>query len=1582
MANFILDFYKDEDLYSDGDIENEILELVKQGTPLSDIPRKQYPILYHLSPIRENIINWYPFAENARILEVGAGCGAITGALCEKAGKKGRVVAVDLSKRRAGINYERHKDLENLDIFVGNLNDIHFQDLFDYIVLNGVLEYAMSFTDTNHPYEDFLNNMLRNLKPDGKLLVAIENKYGLKYFAGAPEDHTDTMFLGLNSYEGNNSVRTFGRQELKELLSRVGLPHTHFYYPYPDYKFPNEIFTDESADSFGYGRDYYNLNGERFLFFNESETARGLAHEGAAGVIANSFLVAASRNEFTEAENLVYAKLNTDRNPEYRIMTKITDTPSGRQVEKTAIGKEAVAHIDRMISHANSETEGIVIPVASDTNKDSFTYGFIENETLSQRVKTLLLTKNESGILQIIQEFFDAAFSGASDQAEASEEFQKVFGSEYGFDNERLHSCISPANIDLILDNVFCEENTYRVIDCEWVFDFPVPVAFIKWRALRELLHKYNTLRLLIPDHKLLFHFGIHSSDEEIFDAWNKHFVLEYVGAEGLRNYAIPKNTLDFYSIYDGVLSMKSHRSYLFTDVGEGFSSAGITGTLHYEDGQFSLSFSLPQGSERVRFIPMRHAFFTILDLHVECDTEVLEISNNGEAISETETEFSITEPEYIIRMGKGATFITFSGRIEVWTPERIFGKLSESRAKLALLDREVEKYRKLSEEAEVPASRKPRGRRAIKRPPIDIVIPIYNAYDDLTNCIDSVKRHTDLKKDRLILINDQSTDERIRPYLQSLESENIIFVDNETNRGFSNNVNFGMQYSDDRDVLLLNSDTIVTKGWLDKIYRCAYSSSEIGTVTPMSNSATLCSYPVFCSDNKIPENHTVDSLAAVVEWASMRAYPRITVAVGFCMFIKREAINTVGLFDAETFGRGYGEENDFCNRAEQAGFIHVMCDDTFIYHKGTVSFVNEEKQKLISAHDRILNERYPAQMKKNSDYCNSNPDQYIRDNIDIYAKVNPDRPNLMYILHSDFREDAEDHMGGTQVHVHGLVNELKDRCNIYVAARDREYLRVTVYSDNNVVSLKYKVGLRDSFPKAENRELRNLFSQLFTAFKIDLLHVHHLQGFSLDIVHEARAQQIPVLLTMHDYYYICPNVKLYNHKGSHCSGYRDFGDCEQCLKAKAGISTGMKFLTAWRSACREMLLAVDRIIVPSEAASKIVSLYYKDDEIREKLTVIEHGMDFKEPEQPVYDEEKTSDVVEIHYDAFEENSVRGWAVVFGMDSSDVIPYLEIRAHGRKTFRPCVKSARVDVTKHLGSSKYMYCGFRTNLQEEFSASDYECRVVLKVGNKLLNDGTFKKVHIEAPAPSAIKKVAFVGGLIDEKGSNLARDMVRSKPEGIEWYVFGIIGDSGLALMEQDNLHRLGGYNQEDLPMLFKRYSIDLACILPKWPETFCYTLSEAVICNTPVIATDIGAVGDRVKRHGYGLTIPVDTPGAEVVHRIEELFANKEQYDLIKKTACEYQEKTIAEMAKEYAAIYDSYPKRSNYSAGFDRKLIYSGIEYMHERSAFYEESILGRLAAANDQLELQRVDVARMAKIKKTVPFKIAKKVKNIIRD
>ena len=211
LGNVILnyEFYSGEDAYSDGAIEDELLEKISKEQDVLKILKedKRWPILYHLSPVRQNIVEWYPFEKDVEVLEIGAGCGAITGALCRKAKK---VTCIELSKKRSLINANRNQKYDNLEIMVGNFNDIKLDKQFDVITLIGVLEYAQYYTNTKNPFVDFLKNIKKMLKPEGVILIAIENKYGLKYWAGAREDHTGVFFDGIQGYGATSSeVRTF-----------------------------------------------------------------------------------------------------------------------------------------------------------------------------------------------------------------------------------------------------------------------------------------------------------------------------------------------------------------------------------------------------------------------------------------------------------------------------------------------------------------------------------------------------------------------------------------------------------------------------------------------------------------------------------------------------------------------------------------------------------------------------------------------------------------------------------------------------------------------------------------------------------------------------------------------------------------------------------------------------------------------------------------------------------------------------------------------------------------------------------------------------------------------------------------------------------------------------------------------------------------------------------------------------------------------------------------------------------------------------------------------------------------------------
>lgn len=305
------DFYSGKDEYSDGDIENEIIEYEKQNKKTDDIFLKdiRWPVFYHLTPLRGNVLNWYPFKENSEVLEIGGGMGAITETLCKKCKN---VVTVELSKNRAASIAQRNLDKENLEIIVGNLNDIVFGDRkFDYITLIGVFEYAQLYTNTDNPFTDFLNNIKKYLKEDGKLLIAIENQFGLKYFAGAKEDHTAIEYDGIIGYSNKKGVKTFGKSEIKNVLKESGFKYTKFYYPLPDYKLPNVIFSDEylpDEKSIEKYSTYY--IGETVLNFDEKEAYKEIIKNNNFDFFANSFIIECSQVEIDTCVDLKNIQLH------------------------------------------------------------------------------------------------------------------------------------------------------------------------------------------------------------------------------------------------------------------------------------------------------------------------------------------------------------------------------------------------------------------------------------------------------------------------------------------------------------------------------------------------------------------------------------------------------------------------------------------------------------------------------------------------------------------------------------------------------------------------------------------------------------------------------------------------------------------------------------------------------------------------------------------------------------------------------------------------------------------------------------------------------------------------------------------------------------------------------------------------------------------------------------------------------------------------------------------------------------------------------------------------------------------------
>ena len=664
MAEFILDYYKQEDMYSDGDIEEVMLEMARTGESYEDLPADQveFPMIYHFSKIRHNILNWYSFKPDATVLEIGAGCGALTGMLCEKAG---HVVAVELSKRRAEINLNRHQQYDNLSIMVGNLNDMLFQEKFDYIVLNGVLEYAASFTEGERPYVKFLKKMSGFLKPAGRLLIAIENRLGLKYFAGAPEDHTDIYYLGLNNYRGNRSVCTFSKHELSNLLRDSGLPFMNYYYPYPDYKFPTEIFTDETLEANGYGRPYKTLTDKRLELFEESKVAHDLVAEGVADSFVNSFLVEAGIQELKTETEVLYVKINSERKEKFQIFTSVLRKNGKKFVTKKAVSPQSSSFVDSIIANSSLELPDPYVNLPSEGGDGSLTYRYIEGQTMFEVVQKHVKRKDKGQLISLLQNFYETYFLDREVRDGIyTAPFMEVFGEVKG---KSTYECISPANIDLICDNIFiCQDKSY-IIDYEWIFDFPVPALFIMWRMINELYAKLPEIEQVIDRSELHDIFQIETEDHDVFLDWSKYFAYVYVGCEALSQYAKPELSIDLNQIADQKINENKFVSKLYYDTGKGLNEEEcIIQVSEIHDNRFRVSFDLSRikGIRYLRWDFFQEPCWCVIErIDSQCQMGLLPTG------------------DYIIREGKTVFLTDYPGYVvDTFTPDKIGSLVIEGR--------------------------------------------------------------------------------------------------------------------------------------------------------------------------------------------------------------------------------------------------------------------------------------------------------------------------------------------------------------------------------------------------------------------------------------------------------------------------------------------------------------------------------------------------------------------------------------------------------------------------------------------------------------------------------------------------------------------------------------------------------------------------------------------------------------------------------------------------------------------------------------------------------------------------------------
>lgn len=673
-----LTHYPGEDFYCDGEVEDEILEITRNYSAVEYRriieERESWPVLYHLSPLRGNIVEWLPITKDMKVLEVGSGCGAITGTLARKAGQ---VTCVELSGKRSRINAYRHMDADNVTIHVGNFQEIE-PDLpcdYDYICLIGVFEYAQAYIQSGKPYESFLNIIKKHRKPEGHIAIAIENKFGLKYWAGCQEDHLGTYFSGLENYPDGGVVRTFTRDGLFQTAEKCGFTQMQMYYPYPDYKFMTTVYSDRRLPKKGeLSNNLRNFDRERVLLFDEKQVFDEIIAEKEFPLFSNSYLLVVGG-----APDVIYAKFSNDRAPKWAIRTSMAAcAPDCIQVEKipdTAAAYEHMEHTRRAYALLAKRYEGTKIEINRCSEKDGnakngLVFEYCKGLTLEAMLDMCLDRADVEGFKALVAEYMEwLRYGEVCDGEEAV------------------------SNIDFIFPNILVEGDKWHVIDYEWTFEKYVPAKEIAFRAFYDYILGGARRKAC---RELLFQEILGLSEEEITAAVQKEQEFQrlisgdHVSVDAMRE-LIGNRAYEL----DGMLSHCHYAderlvAQLYFDYGEGFSEAHSVKLrdCFFAQKDLRIAYDIPKDAVRVRIAPCSYmCTVSIRSIMVNDSLYVGEdMETNGVWHSCGSLVFASEDPNIAIHVSGGGRLHADMEVMEL--PEVLAKKLAQDASEQNIMDK------------------------------------------------------------------------------------------------------------------------------------------------------------------------------------------------------------------------------------------------------------------------------------------------------------------------------------------------------------------------------------------------------------------------------------------------------------------------------------------------------------------------------------------------------------------------------------------------------------------------------------------------------------------------------------------------------------------------------------------------------------------------------------------------------------------------------------------------------------------------------------------------------------------------------
>lgn len=978
----ILENQNGNKVYSDGSqIETEILNIVQNHNEqeIQELIAKDYNYTINntFSKVRENILNFYKFKKNSTVVEIGAGMGSLTGLLCDKCS---HVTAVEMNNLRADIIRERYKDRDNLEVLTGDVNNISINKKYDYVVFIGVLEYAGIFYSGENPYVEFIKSAKKLLKEDGILLFAIENRFGLKYWLGASEDHIQKPFVGIEGYPEKNTAKTFSKSDLKKILELSELRYNRFYYVFPDYKFPTMIFTDGYIPSHNdFEKISFTYSRNSLLVAKEKKLYKDIIENNVIGFFANSFLVEASSKDL-DGEYSLFVSSRSECKKEYNVITTIE---SDGVVIKSPASNEAIKHVEQTYKNEVYLSER-KIDLIKTQYKDGKIISKIYNGIRADKAFENFLQNNDlKSIFHMIDELKDNLLKSSKivtgknilDEIDVSlsSKIESTPIMEYGF-------------IDMTFYNAFYDNGNLIFFDQEWFFN-NVPLNFILYYATKIAFNR-SIANTKITFEQIKSYLNILNSD--VYDKleeyiWSKVLKRsgDLYGGDGYCNQYSDeltlKHKLDNYEKeiqnikylkqqeIETVLSQKQQEietalSQKQLELETVLSQKQLELEKLDSENQLKIKKVIEESEKKIKKIIEENSLL-INNLEIELNNK----NGHIELLLQSDRELSNIKKRWrwrIVNFPFYATKKIAKALLPKGTKGYLFAKLFMNTVRnpglyLSKLNfknikklrrmmsnegtqRTIEKLEQFNEfntkineqgKIEVLDIKNIHFNDEIAVPyfsdiTVSIIIPVYNQFEYTYNCIKSIVENTTDISYEIIIADDVSSDKTLD--INDIV-KNIIVIRNEKNLGFLLNCNNASKKARGKYLYFLNNDTNIQKNTIVKLIETFNNFGKVGLV------GSKLVYP----DGKLQEAGGIfwnDASAwnygnrAEAEMPEYNYVKEVDYVSGASMMISKDIWKEIGGFD-ERYVPAYCEDSDLAFEVRRKGYKVMYQPKSVVVH-------------------------------------------------------------------------------------------------------------------------------------------------------------------------------------------------------------------------------------------------------------------------------------------------------------------------------------------------------------------------------------------------------------------------------------------------------------------------------------------------------------------------------------------------------------------------------------------------------------------------------------------------------------------------